>query len=45
VQSLVMLQSKAAGQVRDKNDVFDIIGIETPNEKALRTCGELGHKV
>ena len=39
-----MLQSKAANQVRDKNDVFDIIGIDNANEKVLRTCQELGHK-
>ena len=44
VQSLILLQSKKASAVRDKNDVFDIIGIENPNESLLRTCGELGHK-
>ena len=44
VQSMILLQSKPGNQVRDKNDVFDIIGIETGSEKVLRTCGELGHK-
>jgi len=41
---MILLQSKPGNQVRDKNDVFDIIGIETGSEKVLRTCGELGHK-
>lgn len=45
VQSMILLQSKPASQVRDKNDVFDIIGIENPTEKVLRACGELGHKI
>ncbi len=44
VQSLIMLQSKAAANVRDKNDVFDVIGIDNGSEKMLRTCKELGHK-
>jgi branched-chain amino acid transport system substrate-binding protein len=44
VQSMILLQSKPGNQVRDKNDVFDIIGIETGSEKVLRTCQELGHK-
>jgi branched-chain amino acid transport system substrate-binding protein len=44
VQSLIMLQSKAANQVRDKNDVFDVIGIDNGSEKMLRSCQELGHK-
>jgi len=43
VQSLIMLQSKAGNQVRDKNDVFDVIGIDNGSEKMLRTCQELGH--
>ena len=30
--------------VRDKNDVFDVIGIDNGSEKMLRTCQELGHK-
>jgi branched-chain amino acid transport system substrate-binding protein len=46
VQSIALLQSKAANRLgADKNDVFDVIGIENPSEKVLRTCGELGHKV
>ena len=45
VQSMILLQSKSGNQVRDKNDVFDIISIDNASEKVLRTCGELGHKV
>lgn len=45
VQSMILLQSKPGNQVRDKNDVFDIISIETGSEKVLRTCQDLGHKV
>src|SRR3954463_4970663 len=44
IQSLIMLQSKPGNQVRDKNDVFDVIGIDNGSEKMLRTCQELGHK-
>lgn len=44
VQSMILLQSKPANQVREKNDVFDIINIESPTEKVLRSCQELGHK-
>ena len=44
VQSMILVQSKPANQIRDKNDVFDIIGIENPSEKVLRTCQELGYK-
>jgi len=44
VQSMIMLQSKPANQVKDKNDVFDILNVDNANEKVLRTCQELGHK-
>jgi branched-chain amino acid transport system substrate-binding protein len=44
VQSMILLQSKPANQVRDKNDVFDIINIDNASEKVLRSCQELGHK-
>ncbi len=44
VQSMILLQSKPGNQVRDKNDVFDIINIDNASEKVLRTCQELGHK-
>jgi branched-chain amino acid transport system substrate-binding protein len=30
--------------MKNKNDVFNILAIEQPNEKNLRTCAELGHK-
>ena len=44
VQSMILLQSKPGNQVRDKNDVFDIISIDNGSEKILRSCQELGHK-
>ena len=44
VQSIILVESKRANQIKDKNDVFDIIGNENPSEKVLRSCEELGHK-
>ncbi len=44
VQSMILLESKRANQVKDKNDVFDIISVENASEKVLRSCQELGHK-
>jgi branched-chain amino acid transport system substrate-binding protein len=44
VQSMILLESKRANQIRDKNDVFDIISVENASEKVLRSCQELGHK-
>lgn len=43
VQSVVIVQSKSKG-MKDKNDVFDVVSIEAPNESNLRTCAELGHR-
>jgi branched-chain amino acid transport system substrate-binding protein len=31
--------------MKDKNDVFNVVHIENPDEKNLRTCDELGHRV
>ena len=42
VQSVLIVESKSKG-MKDKNDVFDIVSVEAPNEKNLRTCTELGH--
>ena len=43
VQSVIIVESKSKGN-KDKNDVFNVVAIEAPNEANLRTCAELGHK-
>ena len=43
VQSVIIVESKSKG-MKDKNDVFNVVSIEQPDEKNLRTCAELGHK-
>jgi branched-chain amino acid transport system substrate-binding protein len=43
VQSIIIVESKSKG-MKDKNDVFNILSIEQPDEKSLRTCQEMGHK-
>jgi branched-chain amino acid transport system substrate-binding protein len=43
VQSVLIVQSKSKN-MKDKNDVFDIVATEAPEEKNLRSCAELGHK-
>jgi branched-chain amino acid transport system substrate-binding protein len=42
VQSVLVIESKRSG--KDANDVFNIVHIDQPNEKILRTCEELGHQ-
>jgi branched-chain amino acid transport system substrate-binding protein len=44
VQSVVIIESKSKN-MKDKYDVFNVLAIEAANEKNLRTCDELGHKV
>ena len=44
IQSVVIVESKSKG-MKDKNDVFNVLAIEDANEKNLRTCEEMGHKV
>ena len=44
VQSVVIVESKSKN-MKDKNDVFNVLAIEDANEKNLRTCEEMGHKV
>jgi branched-chain amino acid transport system substrate-binding protein len=44
VQSVVIVESKSKG-MKDKYDVFSVVSIEAPDEKNLRSCEELGHKV
>ena len=43
VQSVLIVRSKSK-DMKDKNDVFEIVSVEQPDEKNLRTCAELGHK-
>jgi branched-chain amino acid transport system substrate-binding protein len=43
VQSIIILESKSKG-MKDKNDVFSVVGSEAPSETNLRSCAELGHK-
>ena len=44
VQSVVIVESKSKN-MKDKYDVFNVLSIEAPDEKNLRTCDELGHKI
>ncbi|HPT56120.1 MAG TPA: ABC transporter substrate-binding protein, partial [Casimicrobium sp.] len=44
VQSVAIVESKSKN-MKDKYDVFNVLSIEAPDEKNLRTCDELGHKV
>ena len=44
VQSVVIVESKSKG-MKDKYDVFNVLAIEAADEKNLRTCDELGHKI
>lgn len=44
VQSVVIVESKSKN-MKDKYDVFNVLAIENADEKNLRTCDELGHKV
>ena len=44
VQSVVIVESKSKN-MKDKNDVFNVLAIEKPDLANLRSCEELGHKV
>ncbi len=44
VQSVVIVESKSKA-MKDKYDVFNVLAIEDANEKNLRTCDEMGHKI
>lgn len=43
VQSVLIVESKSR-EMKDANDVFNIIHVEEPDEKNLRSCDELGHR-
>jgi branched-chain amino acid transport system substrate-binding protein len=44
IQSVVIVESKSKG-MKDKNDVFSVLSIEAADEKNLRTCEEMGHRI
>ena len=44
VQSVVIVESKSKA-MKDKYDVFSVLAIENADEKNLRSCEEMGHKV
>ena len=44
VQSVVIVESKSKN-MKDKYDVFNVLSVEAPDEKNLRSCDEMGHKV
>jgi branched-chain amino acid transport system substrate-binding protein len=44
VQSVVIVESKSKN-MKDKYDVFNVLAIENADEKNLRSCEEMGHKV
>jgi branched-chain amino acid transport system substrate-binding protein len=44
VQSVVIVESKSKNMA-DKYDVFNVLAIENADEKNLRSCEEMGHKV
>ena len=44
VQSVVIVESKSKN-MKDKYDVFNTLAIEKPDERNLRSCDELGHKI
>jgi branched-chain amino acid transport system substrate-binding protein len=44
VQSVAIVESKSKN-MKDKYDVFKILAIDKPDERNLRSCDELGHKI
>ncbi len=44
VQSVVIVESKSKN-MKDKYDVFNVLAIENAEEKNLRSCEELGHRI
>ena len=43
VQTVLVLESKPDSQVKQKNDIFNIVATETGSEDRLRSCKDLGH--
>ncbi len=44
VQSVIIVESKSKN-MKDKYDVFNVLAVENADDKKLRSCEELGHKV
>jgi branched-chain amino acid transport system substrate-binding protein len=44
VQSVIIVESKSKN-MKDKYDVFNVLSVEDADEKKLRSCDELGHKI
>jgi branched-chain amino acid transport system substrate-binding protein len=44
IQSVIIVESKSKN-MKDKYDVFNVLSIENADEKKLRSCDELGHKI
>src|SRR3954466_9298818 len=44
VQSVIIVESKSAKDMKGENDVFNIAHVEAPSEANLRSCAELGFK-
>ena len=44
VQSVLIVESKSKN-MKDKYDVFNVLAVEAADEKNLRTCEEMGHKI
>ena len=44
IQSVVIVESKSKN-MKDKYDVFNVLSVEAPDEKNLRSCDEMGHKI
>jgi branched-chain amino acid transport system substrate-binding protein len=43
VQPVLVIESKSKN-MKDKNDIFQIVSVENGDEKNLRSCQELGHR-
>ncbi len=43
VQPILIVRSKPEAKMRNKWDICDVVNLEQPEEKNLRTCAELGH--
>ncbi len=44
IQSVVIVESKSKN-MKDKYDVFNVLAVEAADDKNLRTCEEMGHKI
>ncbi|MEH6497729.1 MAG: hypothetical protein V7740_18435, partial [Pseudomonas marincola] len=42
VQAVYIVESKPKSQMANEYDVFNVVSVDEPSEKVLRTCDELG---